>query len=93
MSERLLLVTLIEFLEGDLEILEHLCEAGLVPREEEALLPEHAEMARVACTLVHELGINWPGAEVILRMRSELAATHRQVEELLALLREGRTER
>jgi hypothetical protein len=81
--------TLIELLEGDLDLFERLCEAGLVPREEEALLPEHAETARVVCTLVHELDINWPGVEVIIRMRSEIAATHRQVEDLLALLREG----
>ena len=31
--------------------------------------------------------VNWAGAEVILRMRSELVATRRQVTELLVLLK------
>ena len=43
-------------------------------------------MARVVGTLIHELDVNWAGAEVILRMRSEIVATRRQVVELLALL-------
>jgi hypothetical protein len=81
---------LISLLEGDLELLERLCAEGLVPRDDDALRPEHAETVRVVHTLVHDLDINWPGVEVILRMRSELVATRRQIEDLLALLRSGK---
>jgi hypothetical protein len=65
-----------------------LCEAGLVPSEDAALALEHLETARVVRTLVHELEINWPGVEVILRMRTELVATQRQVAELAELVRQ-----
>jgi hypothetical protein len=41
-------------------------------------------------TLVHELDVNWAGAEVILRMRSQLVATQVQVTELLVLLQSRR---
>jgi hypothetical protein len=81
--------TLLALLEGDDELLEQLCEAGLVPRDEEELLPEHAETARVVCTLVRELEVNWAGVEIILRMRGELVETRRQVAELVVLLRDA----
>jgi len=87
MSERIPRRILLAMIEDDDELLERLCDAGLVPRDEAGLRPEHAETARVVHTLVHELEINWPGVEVILRMRAELVATHRQMADLLALLR------
>jgi hypothetical protein len=74
-------------LEDDDELYARLCEAGFVPRDDAALVPEHLETARVVRTLVHELEINWPGVEVIVRMRSELVATQRQVAELAELVR------
>ena len=74
-------------LEQDDELLGRLCEAGFVPRDDAALAPEHLETARVVRTLVHELEINSPGVEVIVRMRSELVATQRQVAELAELVR------
>ena len=88
MTERVFRETLLVLLDGDQDLLEHLCAAGLVPREEDALRHEHAETARVVAILVHELDVNWPGVEVILRLRSEILATHRQVGELLAWLKE-----
>jgi hypothetical protein len=36
---------------------------------------------------VHELEVNWPGVEVVLRLRTELVETRRQVHELSAVLR------
>jgi len=82
--------TLLALLDGDGELLELMYQSELVPRDEQALCAEHAEAARVVCTLVHELEVNWPGVEVILRMRAELLAARRQMAELLALLRERR---
>ena len=81
---------LLELLRGEEELLEQLCDAGLVPRDEAQLLPEHADTARLVGTLIHELEVNWPGVEVVLRMRAELLDTRRQVDELLRLLRERR---
>jgi hypothetical protein len=81
---------LLSLLAGDLELHERLFESGLVPRAPAELHQEHLETARVVHTLVHELEINWPGVEVILRMRSELVATRRQVAELAELLRSRR---
>jgi hypothetical protein len=74
-------------IEEDDELHARLREAGFVPSDDAALEPEHLETARVVRTLVHELEINWAGVEVIVRMRSELVATQRQVSELAELVR------
>jgi hypothetical protein len=79
---------LLALLGNDAELHRLLCESGFVPREEQALAAEHLELARVAHTLISELEVNWPGVEVVLRMRSELLETQRQVAELLRLLHE-----
>jgi hypothetical protein len=80
-------------LAGDRELYVQLCDAGLVPREDSALAPEHLETARVVRTLVQELEVNWAGVEVVLHMRSQLVATRRQVDELAAMVRQLQTER
>jgi hypothetical protein len=74
-------------LEEDDELHARLREAGFVPDDDAELEPEHLETARVVRTLVHELEINWPGVEVIVRMRRELVATQRQVSDLAELVR------
>lgn len=78
---------LLELLHHDDALFERLCEEGHLERDAAHYTPEQAETARVVGTLIHELDVNWPGAEVILRMRSELVATRRQVTELLVLLK------
>ncbi len=87
MSERTLHQTILVLLEDDTDLLEQMRDADLLPRDEAALLPEHAETARVVQTLLQELEIPWEGVEVILRMRDELLATRRQLGDLLSLLR------
>lgn len=79
--------TLNRLLAGDLELYAQLCEAGLVPRDDAALVPQHLETARVVRTLVHELEVNWAGVEVVLHMRSQLMATRRQLVELATIVR------
>lgn len=74
-------------LHHDTPLFEQLCEAELLPGGVEEFDPMHAETARVVGTLIHDLDVNWSGVEVILRMRSELLATQRQMHELLNLLR------
>jgi len=82
-----------QLLAGDRELYALLCEAGLVPHDETALVPEHLETARVAWTLMHELELNWAGVEVVLHMRSRLVATRRQLDELASLVRRMQSER
>lgn len=79
---------LLELLSDTPELYERLCREGLVPDDAAALSREHVETARVVRTLVHELEVNWAGVEVILRMRTELIDTRRQIAELAQLLRE-----
>jgi hypothetical protein len=86
-TERILRETLLALLQGDEALYAHMRAAGLLPDDEAALGPEHVETARVVASLAHELEVNWAGVEVIVRMRSELCATRRQVAELLDLLR------
>ncbi len=83
--ERLMLL-----IEGDDEILRLLDEAGLLSRQEPSYPVEQAELARVAHILVRHLEVNWPGVEIILRMRSEILETRRQIRELLDVLKEAR---
>lgn len=93
MTHRIDLRQLILLLHDDRGLYERLRDEGLLPSEDEHCLPEHADIARVVGTLIHELDVNWEGTEVILRMRSELIATRRQVASLLDVLNEQRTER
>jgi hypothetical protein len=80
-------------LNGDSDLYAQLCESGFVPREDSALDQEHLETVRVARTLVHELEVNWAGVEIVLRMRSQLIATHRQVGELAEIIRQAQDRR
>jgi hypothetical protein len=70
------------------DLYERLRQEGLIPEEAAAMSNEHVETARVVRTLVHELEVNWAGVEVILRMRTELIDTRRQIAELARLLRD-----
>lgn len=82
------LEALIDFLEGDREVVEGLERAGFLPpgRARPYSLDE-IEDARVAHVLLRELEVNWAGVEVILRMRSELLTTRSR---LAALVRKNR---
>jgi hypothetical protein len=76
---------LLGLLDHDRELLEQLFDAEILPRGD-SFADEEAEHARVARTLVRELEVNWPGVEIILRLRSELIATRCQVADLVRLL-------
>jgi hypothetical protein len=84
---------LLALLGGRHELLEQLVDEGFLPRDDTALNPAHAEIARVVYTLSEELDVNWAGVEVILRLRSQLIATRQQVGQLLDLLRTDRETR
>ncbi|RMH41071.1 MAG: hypothetical protein D6689_11950 [Deltaproteobacteria bacterium] len=74
---------------GDREFIEEAIEHGLVAADR--LDPEAVEQVRVARTLVRELEVNWAGVEIVLRLRSELIETRRQVALLIDKLRQRET--
>jgi hypothetical protein len=78
---------LLRLLGDDREIIDRLISLGVIEMDDD-LRPEQAEACRVARTLVRDLEVNWPGVEIILRMRAELLATHRQISELLRMIRD-----
>jgi hypothetical protein len=88
MTTRITRSQVLSLLHEDVQLFERLCEARLLPNHADSYEPNHAETARVAGTLVHDLEVNWSGVEVVLRLRSELVDTRRQVHELLSLLSE-----
>jgi hypothetical protein len=93
MSSLTIRARLLTLLQGDEALYRQLCESGILPHDEDALVPEHLETARVARTLLRELEVNWAGVEVVMRMRAELLDTRRQMFELLRLLRERESTR
>lgn len=85
------LEALIDFLEGDSEVVEGLERAGFLPaRRARPYSLDEIEDARVAHVLLRELEVNWAGVEVILRMRSELISTRKQLASVAAVLRDRR---
>lgn len=83
---RIVRATILTVLDGDEELYEQLLQQGFVPHDEETLTPGHVEIARLTQTLVRELELNWAGVEVVLRLRTELQETRKQVADLLAQL-------
>ncbi len=83
---RIVRATILGVLDGDDDLYQQLCAHGLLPDEEDALAEQHVELARVTQTLVRELEVNWAGVEIVLRMRTELIESRRQVAELLRVL-------
>jgi hypothetical protein len=77
---------LLALVEGDTELIEHLIEEGLIERRDEDRALVDVDHVLVARTLWRDLEIEWPGIEVILRMRDELARARRRIAELEAEL-------
>ena len=90
MSELWRIEQVLELVEGDVDLIEQLYASGICKKRVEGFLPEEVEAARVAYTLVRELEVNWPGVEIILRLRQELLETRRQVADLLETARRAR---
>jgi hypothetical protein len=85
-SRRVTRTEILRLVGGDEELLRLLSTEGVLPPRT-PYRPEDMESARLAHTLMHELDVNWEGAEIILRMRAEMLSMRRQVSELLELLR------
>lgn len=77
---------LLELVEGDSALIEHLVEEGVIERREGDRVLVDVDVVLVARTLWRDLEIEWPGVEVILRLQRELAAARRRIAELEAAL-------
>jgi len=73
---------LVELLDGDNELIARLVEEGeIVQRGDDVVLVD-VDRVLLARTLVRELEVDWPGVEIILRMRDDLVAARRRIAEL-----------
>jgi len=73
---------LLELVEGDRDLIDHLVEAGVIERRDNDRVIVDVDVVLVARTLWRDLDVEWPGIEVILRLREELAAARRRIAEL-----------
>ena len=73
---------LLELVEGDHELITLLVEEGEIVRGDDDIVTVDVERVLVARTLLRELEVSWPGIEIILRLRSELAAARKRLAEL-----------
>lgn len=81
---------LVALLGGDDELIARLVEEGEIERREGDRVLVDVDRVLIARTLVRELEIDWPGVEVILRLRDELDRARKRIAELEAALREPR---
>jgi len=71
--------------------LREVCDEGLVEikhtvDEEQVISMEDAERLRVITVLMRDMDVNLAGAEVILHLRDDVTAMHRQFDEILRTL-------
>jgi hypothetical protein len=77
---------LVELLGGDSELLEHLLDEGEIERQDDVVALVDIDRVLVARTLVRDLGVDWSGIVLILRLLSELSDARRRIAELEARL-------
>ena len=77
---------LLDLVEGDRDLIDHLIDEGLIDCREHDRVIVDVDVVLVARTLWRDLDVEWPGIEVILRLRDELAAARRRIAELEAKL-------
>jgi hypothetical protein len=77
---------LVELVEGDTDLIDHLVDEGIVECRENDRVIVDVDVVLVARTLWRDLDVDWPGIDVILRMHKELAAARRRIAELEAKL-------
>jgi hypothetical protein len=74
---------LLELVDGDHEFIIRLVEEGLVERRDDVVSAD-VDAVLLARALWRELGVDWPGIEIIVRLTAQLAAARRRVQELEA---------
>jgi MerR-like DNA binding protein len=70
---------LLELVEGDRELILELVEHGLIEARDGDRALVDVDHVLVARTLWRDLGVDWPGIEVILRLLDDLGEARRQI--------------
>ena len=89
MTTRFTYEHLLALVEGDHDLLERLVDEGVIERregEDDRVVVVDVDVVLVARTLWRDLDVEWPGIEVILRLRDELVRARRRIAELEAQL-------
>ena len=73
---------LVELVDGDHELIARLVEEGLLERRGGDRVMVDVDRVLLVRTLWRELEIDWPGVEVIIRLREELSAARARIIEL-----------
>lgn len=73
---------LVELVDGDGELIERLVEEGVIERRDGDRVLVDIDRVLLCRTLWRELEIDWPGIEVILRLRDELERARKRIAEL-----------
>jgi multidrug efflux pump subunit AcrA (membrane-fusion protein) len=77
---------LLALVDGDGALLELLVEEGEIVRVGDDIARVDVDRVLVARTLLRDLDVTWPGAEVILELRAQLVAARRRIAALEAEL-------
>jgi len=77
---------LLAIVDGDGALIDLLVEEGEIQRVGDDIASVDIDRVLVARTLLRELEITWPGAEVILELRAALVAARRKIAALEAEL-------
>ena len=81
---------LLELIEGDRELIAQLLEHGLIEERDGDRAVVDVDHVLVARTLWRDLGVDWPGIEVILRLLDDLAEARRRIAALERTLADRR---
>lgn len=73
---------LVELVDGDGELIERLVDEGVIERRDGDRVLVDVDRVLLVRTLWRELEIDWPGIEVILRLRDELDEARVRIAEL-----------
>jgi hypothetical protein len=82
MSTRVTYEHLIAVVDGDHELIARLIEEGEIERRDDGAAVVDIDRVLIARTLVRELGIDWTGLDLILRLLGELREARRRIAEL-----------
>jgi hypothetical protein len=82
MSTRVTYEHLIAVVDGDHELIARLIEEGEIERRDDGAAVVDIDRVLIARTLVRELGIDWTGLDLILRLLGELGEARRRIAEL-----------
>ncbi len=73
---------LVELVDGDDELIARLVDEGLIEHGDSDVVRVDLDLVLAARTLWRDLDVEWPGIEVILRLRNELVDARRRIAEL-----------